>query len=58
MRNGKRQIAINLSKMGGVITITCNLAKQGVSNILPPKTSRTKTAFLVVSNKDNYDTKK
>ena len=34
------------------------MAKQGVSNILPPMTSRSNTAFLVVNNKDNYDTKK
>lgn len=37
---------------GMAITITCNLGKQGVTNILPPKTTRHKTAFLVIYEAD------
>ena len=45
-----RQIAFNLQS-GVAITITCNLGKQGVSNILPPRTCRHKTAFLVICDR-------
>lgn len=45
-----RQIAFNLQS-GGAIAITCNLGKQGVCNILPPKTCRHKTAFLVICDR-------
>lgn len=38
--------------MGGAITITCNLSKQGVCNILPPRTCRHKTAFIVIDETD------
>ena len=51
MRNGKKQIPINIQS-GGAITITCNLGKQGVCNILPPRTCRHKTAFIVIYEAD------
>lgn len=52
MMSGKKQIPFNLSNRGGAITITCNLGKQGISNILPPRTCRHKTAFLVIDETD------
>lgn len=51
MQNGKKQIAIN-QQYGLAITITCNLGKQGVCNILPPRTCRHKTAFIVINETD------
>lgn len=42
-----KQIPFNLQS-GTAITITCNLGKQGISNILPPRTCRHKTALIVI----------
>lgn len=50
MKSGARQIPINLQSEVA-ITITCNLGKQGVCNILPPRTCRHKTAFLVICDR-------
>lgn len=50
MKSGARQIPINLQSEVA-ITITCNLGKQGVCNILPPKTTRHKTAVLVICDR-------
>ena len=47
-----RQIAFNLQSGGDAITITCNLKNQGPRNILPPKTTRYKTAFIVIDETD------
>ena len=51
-KSGARQIPINLQSEVA-ITITCNLGKQGVCNILPPRTCRYKTAFIVIYEADS-----
>lgn len=50
MERKVKQIGINLMS-GMAITITCNLGKQGVTNILPPRTCQHKTTFLVICAK-------
>lgn len=58
MKNGKkgRQVAINLIGEGLAITITCNLKSTGPANVLPPKTTRHKTAFLVIEDDNKKQT--
>lgn len=46
--NGYRQIAFN-HQCDVAIAITCNIKRQGLANILPPRTTRHKTAFIIVN---------